>query len=79
MTLWYLSFSGPEHFLGACVVEADTLARAITEAHYRDCNPGGEVIAIDVPEGERARMPLNTLFSREQLEARFGPLHEIET
>jgi hypothetical protein len=46
--LWWLSFCDPDlpegsQFLGAAIVQAPTLAAAITRSHVAGCNPGGEV------------------------------------
>jgi hypothetical protein len=50
MTLWYLSFSGDDGWLGACVVEADSLPAAIAWTHEQAINPGGDVLAGDLTE-----------------------------
>jgi hypothetical protein len=55
MTYW-LSFSDPdlpkgEQFLGACLVEAPSLAEAIHQTWVRRINPGGEVISQKLGNG----------------------------
>lgn len=50
---WYLSFADParpkgEQFLGAAIVDGEDLASAITSAWRRGCNPGGEVMGIEI-------------------------------
>lgn len=54
---WWLSFADgslPEgsQFLGAAVVgPADNIVGAIRLAHEKKCNPGGEVLAVQLPDG----------------------------
>jgi hypothetical protein len=48
VTLFYLSFAGEEGWRGACYVVAPTFELAVTEAHLRGCNPGGEIAGWDV-------------------------------
>ncbi len=55
MKWWWLSFcdgSLPEgtQFLGAAVVDGETFADAIIRAHRLGCNPGGEVMFVEIPE-----------------------------
>lgn len=55
MRWWWLSFTDadlPEgsQFLGVAVVEARGLAWAITVAHGLGINPGGDVMAIEIPD-----------------------------
>lgn len=41
--LWWLSFASDDGFLGACIVEAPGFLSAISVAHSKGVNPGGEV------------------------------------
>lgn len=54
MGLWWLSFCDPKRpsgtqFLGACIVGGDNIAAAARNAHVFGCNPGGEVMGMEVP------------------------------
>lgn len=54
--LWWLSFcdaSRPEgsQFLGAAIVSGPDIAFACMNAHALGCNPGGEVMGVQIPEG----------------------------
>src|SRR3990167_8167819 len=49
MALHWLSFSGPVDFLGVVLVEADDEASALSAVNDACVNPGGQVLAIDVP------------------------------
>jgi hypothetical protein len=72
---WFLSFCDEEkpegeRFVGASVVEADSVEEATREAWRKGCNPGVDMLAIEFP----ADVPvpdecLNRLMSREELEA----------
>jgi hypothetical protein len=49
----WLSFADPSrpkgsHFIGACVVVGEDFASAMAEANRLGCNPGGEVMGVDV-------------------------------
>jgi hypothetical protein len=66
--LMWLSFSGDEGFLGACVVEGRDVLDASEEARLRDCNPGGEVLGFPVPLGGENVFPHNVLMSLEDIE-----------
>ena len=63
---WYLSFSFVE-WLGASVVQADSIVEAIVEAHVRKINPGGAVMAIPCEKVPPLKYR-NRLLSREDIE-----------
>jgi hypothetical protein len=53
MTFWWLSFCDPHkpegsQFLGACIVEAPAMELAAPAAWLLGCNPGGEVMIVEV-------------------------------
>ena len=48
---WWLSFAGTEGFRGACVVGGvHDIVSAVRVAHALGINPGGEVLAVEIPE-----------------------------
>ena len=52
---------------------AEWLAAASMKAHYNDCNPGGEIQALDItdsPYPEGVEVPLYTLMDRAELQRR---------
>lgn len=71
MQKWYLSFVDHNKFMGACVVEGDTLQQAIKRAWELHINPGGEVLGIDIQK--ETNLPLNKLMDRAELE-QYGPV-----
>jgi hypothetical protein len=77
MNRWYLSFASQEAgFLGACVIEADDFDDALVTSHTLKINPGGQVLAVLVPDDVRDRLPLNKLMSKVEL-ASYGPLKQM--
>ena len=50
-TYWYMSFADEKEdkFNGACVVKARGVLDAIQTAHRLGINPGGQVLAMEVP------------------------------
>jgi hypothetical protein len=55
LNLWWLSFCDPHRpdgaqFLGACIVGGLDIATAAMSAHALGCNPGGEVMGVEMPE-----------------------------
>jgi hypothetical protein len=75
MKRWWLSFCDTkkpagEQFLGACIVNAHRLDEAIQVAHILGCNPGGEIMAHDIPDGIRIDQKwMERLLSRPECEA----------
>jgi hypothetical protein len=47
---WYLSFATHERFLGGIVLRAFGIADAVTQAHMRKLNPGGQVLCALIDE-----------------------------
>jgi hypothetical protein len=84
----YLSFADDERggFLGAAVIEARGMLDALTTANALGINPGGEVLTIDMPDGNIRFFPpevRNKLLTRGDLEAlgevvRLGDIEEEE-
>lgn len=71
--VWWLSFANDEGFRGACLVRADGMLSAVTEASRLGCNPGGEVSGTAMPaddpgmEKELDRWGVGVLITKEQL------------
>jgi hypothetical protein len=56
---------------------AEWIGAASTVAHRHGCNPGGQMLSVDVTDSvEAARYPRNTLLSRADLE-QLGPVRQI--
>ncbi len=83
MATWWLSFANARQFLGAMIVDAESLADAVRQSHRAHTNPGGDVMGyvVDDPsdleqprsEAEQAAidaLPRLQLFSREELTQR---------
>lgn len=73
-SLWWLSFADPSlpagtQFLGACLVEADSLPAAVTRSHLLGINPGGEVAIVGPldPGQPPPGYPLDRLLTREEI------------
>lgn len=72
-SLWWLSFADPTlpagtQFLGACLVEANSLVDAISVSHLRGINPGGEVATWGpFPPDKAPHYPRHELLSRERI------------
>ena len=54
--LMYLSFAGEEGWRGAVIIKARGMGHAVLECHLRGINPHGQVMGIDIPEEEAARV-----------------------
>jgi len=75
MTYFWLSFCSSdmpegEQFLGGCLIEADDIDDAIKKSHRRGCNPGGEVVCLQIDakrEPNLALFKLNHLYSKQEL------------
>lgn len=68
MRIFYLSFAS-DKFLGACVVQADSLEGAHKRATELGINPGGQVLGWDVTQLGKPPYPMNRLMSRTDMEA----------
>lgn len=72
MTLFYLSFvdtNKPRQWLGGCVVYGDDQFDAIQSAWKHNCNPGGEVLVVKVPDDKPPpKKYINVLMNRKMLE-----------
>jgi hypothetical protein len=53
--MWWLSFADDDGFRGACIVHGETLEIALVASHQVGCNPGGEVMGVELPP-ESARL-----------------------
>lgn len=69
MMYTYLSFADDTGFLGACVVEGDTIEDAVANAWKHGCNPGGEVMAFPHMPNGKDRWPKNQLLSIADIQA----------
>lgn len=84
MAHWYLSFVKDKAFAGACFIEANLQHEAIAIAWSKGCNPGGEVMAIQIdytdPTCTIQLKPehFNRLFTRPELEELFGKTYTIK-
>lgn len=75
MSYW-LSFCDPKRpegtrFLGACIVPGRDLREAARWAWVLNCNPGGEVLGLEVPPTIDPSIPAewrNRLLSREEVD-----------
>lgn len=70
MKLWYLSFVKDDGWAGGCYVEADNIIDAAARAWRLDCNPGGEVMGLEIPEDFAKDIPekdRNRVLRREDL------------
>ena len=47
--LYWMSFVSEKGFLGACIARGKNFDEALRESWIRECNPGGEVKALQVP------------------------------
>lgn len=80
MPLWYLSFADanlPEgsQFLGAAFVRGFDIAFAAMMAHAYGCNPGGEVLGVEVPDHFAELIPqdqLHKLLSKTEVDEVFS-------
>lgn len=79
--IWYLSFAGDDGWLGCCHIEAPSFLLAVTASHLLGCNPGGEVVGLELPReilaaerGAKIHQVLGQLLDREAMEALFGPM-----
>lgn len=74
---WFLSFCDEEKpegekFVGACVVEADSVEDATRVAWREGCNPGVDMLAIEIPPEDARFVPpelLNKLMTAAELVA----------
>lgn len=70
MKLWWLSFAGPDRFLGACMVYAFTFFEAVKVAHALGINPRGEVLGREIKEVALvSEWPKERLLSKAEIEA----------
>ena len=58
LSQWWLSFCDPDlpegsQFLGAVCIDAHGLADATHRVTVAGLNPGGEIMAVQIPEGRR--------------------------
>lgn len=69
----YLSFAEDRQdgFLGAVVIKAYGIADAILRCHNQSINPGGQVMAVEMPDDVVAQVPeshRNRLLSKKELQ-----------
>lgn len=68
---WWLSFVDNEResgdrFLGASIVRANGAITATQMAYDKGCNPGGEVLVVQLPELDGMLVWANRLLTRSQ-------------
>lgn len=74
---WWLNFADPslpegQRFLGACIVPGASPIDAVRNAHALKCNPGGEVMGVEIGPGDRDfidRTWMGRVLSRTECEA----------
>jgi hypothetical protein len=75
--LWYISFATERAFLGATIVEANTIEDALDETRRLGINPGGEAAMIALSDDAKphpmTQFMMNRLRSKMEM-ATFGPL-----
>jgi hypothetical protein len=59
--LWYLSFADESGWKGACIVPAAGILTAVLVCNRLGINPGGEVLAIPVPDHVAPLLPRETV------------------
>ena len=51
MSVWWLWFTKEgEGFVGGCYVRGVDIGEAVTQAHRAGCNPGGQVMGVEIPD-----------------------------
>lgn len=81
MRWFYLSFAGDEGFRGACIIEARGILGAVSRCNVLGINPGGEVMAIPVPEDQVKDIPegaTDVLLSKDRLYQIFGDMKTLK-
>lgn len=81
MSLFWLSFSGPDGPRGVCLVEEKDFLSAIDKSHQLGVNPGGEVLGEELPDdADERKLGTNRLILPAELD-RHGydlrSIHEI--
>lgn len=75
MRWFYLSFADDDGFRGAAIVEAKGILGATLYCNLLGINPGGEVMAIPIPEDQLADIPKDAkdvLLSKDRLNQIFS-------
>lgn len=80
---WYLSFADANGWKGVCLVESTTVLGAISIAHLRSINPGGEVMPVgpidyDIPDMWTNRL-ITDKSELEDFDRALGGSGEVET
>jgi hypothetical protein len=71
MSLYWLSFARDIGFIGAAIVQADSMRDAHAEATRLGCNPGGQIAGVHILADIAPRIPreyIGRLMSREECE-----------
>jgi hypothetical protein len=72
---WWLSFCDPDkaegsQFLGVAIVEGANLVQATSSAWRHKCNPGGEILGVQLPHATHVSTNMmNRLLTRNEAEA----------
>lgn len=65
--LWWLSFADADGFRGVAIVRADSFLLAPLAARLRGCNPGGQVLGVEIaPDLEVPAPYVDRLLNREE-------------
>ena len=77
MKLLYCSFADDHQFLGAVILVAKNAKDACERTTKMGCNPGGEMVVIEVPRSFQMipRSCRNRLLSKKELDDFFGDMH----
>ena len=77
MKLLYCSFADDHQFLGAVILVAKNAKDAWDRTTKMGCNPGGEMVVIEVPRSFPMipRSCRNRLLSKKELDDFFGDMH----
>ena len=80
MKTFWMSGTDENGFRGACIVEANDFISAVISANLHECNPGGQLYAVEIKPGAMVipNEARNVLLTKEDCERMFGPLVNTE-
>lgn len=67
-----------QKYLGSCVVDGEDLENATKNAWRIGCNPGGEILSVEVPEYLRIDKWMNRLLTEQEVREMDKELIEIK-
>lgn len=80
LPLNYLSFANDERLLGAILMRGTDLVEMVKRAHRLGVNPGGQVLAVVVPDELAVKIgpeSLDRLLSIDEIETILGPIETL--